>query len=119
MKSVRETECRGLLARTISLMPGEALLIGIATIAVAVAGFTAVTSSLTPPGGSWSLSMRVRQRGIVSTSFNVVFEALAPLILFAWLNDVHSAFVVASAAVAVDLEVLVDARAGRLIGSLR
>lgn len=36
-------------------MPSEALLIGIATIAVAVAGFTAVT----------------RQRAIVSTSFNV------------------------------------------------
>ena len=82
-------------------MPGEALLIGIATIAVAVAGFTAVTSTLTPPGGSWSPGMRVRQRGIVSTSFNVVFEALAPLIVFAWLDDVHSAFVIASAGVAV------------------
>jgi len=33
-------------------VPGEALLIGIATIAVAVAGFTAVTSTLVPPSGS-------------------------------------------------------------------
>ena len=92
-------------------MQGEALLIGIATIAVVVAGFTAVTSTLTPPGGSWSPAMRVRQRGIVSTSFNVVFEALAPLILFAWLADVHSAFVIASAGVAVYTALIVAMRA--------
>jgi len=82
-------------------MPGEALLIGIATIAVAVAGFTAVTATLTPPGGSWSPQMRIRQRGIVSTGFNVVFEALALLIVFAWLGDAHSALVIASAGVAI------------------
>ncbi|HEX8026634.1 MAG TPA: hypothetical protein VF484_10540 [Candidatus Limnocylindrales bacterium] len=82
-------------------MPGEALLIGIATIAVAVAGFTAVTSTLRPPGGAWSAPMRIRQRAIVSTSFNVVFEALAPLILFAATNDEHTAMRFASAGVAV------------------
>ena len=82
-------------------MSGEALLIGIATIAVAVAGFTAVTSTLRPPGGSWSPVMRIRQRAIVSTSFNVMFEALAPLIAFAWLGDARSAIEVASAGVAV------------------
>ena len=59
-------------------MPGEALLIGIATIAVVVAGFTGVTSTLVPPGGSWHPAMRIRQRAIVSTSFNVMFESLAP-----------------------------------------
>jgi hypothetical protein len=102
-------------------MPGEALLVGIATIAVAIAGFTAVTSTLTPPGGSWSPAMRVRQRGIVSTSFNVVFEALAPLILFAWLDDVHSAFVIASAGVAVYTAVIVAMRARQFLraGSTR
>jgi hypothetical protein len=82
-------------------MPAEALLLAIATIAVAVAGFTAVTSTLAPPEGSWSPAMRIRQRAIVSTSFNVMFEALAPSIVFAWLGDVHSAIVVASAGVAV------------------
>jgi hypothetical protein len=82
-------------------MPGEVLLVGIATIAVAVAGFTAVTSTLEPPGGAWSQAMRLRQRAIVSTSFNVAFEALAPLIAFAWLDDERSAFVVASYGVAV------------------
>jgi hypothetical protein len=45
--------------------------------------------------------MRLRQRAIVSTSFNVVFEALTPLIAFAWLGDVRSAIVVASFAVAI------------------
>ena len=82
-------------------MPAEALLLAIATIAVAIAGFTAVTSTLTPPGGSWQPAMRIRQRAIVSTSFNVMFEALAPSIAFAWLGDVHEALVLTSAGVAV------------------
>ena len=82
-------------------MPGEPLLLGIAAIAVIVAGFTAVTSSLVPPGGSWHPAMRIRQRAIVSTSFNVMFESLAPSIAFAWLDDARAAIVVASALVAV------------------
>ena len=51
-------------------MPGEPLLLAIATVAVVVAGFTAVTATLVPPGGSWHPAMRIRQRAIVSTSFN-------------------------------------------------
>jgi hypothetical protein len=82
-------------------MPGEALLLGIAAIAVIVAGFTAVTSTLVPPGGSWHPVMRIRQRAIVSTSFNVMFESLAPSIVFAWLGDAHAALVVSSAGVAI------------------
>ena len=82
-------------------MQGEALLIGIATIAVVVAGFTAVTSTLVPSGGSWQPAMRIRQRAIVSTSFNVMFESLAPLIAFAWLADTQTAIVVASAGVSI------------------
>lgn len=79
----------------------EALLLGIASIAVAIAGFTAVTAALTPPGGSWSQVRRIRQRAIVSTSFNVVFEALLPVIAYAWLAEVRQAMVVSSAAVAL------------------
>lgn len=82
-------------------MEGEALLVAIATIAGVVAGFTAVTAALTPPGGTWSPQLQIRHRAIVSTSFNVVFEALAPLIAFAWLEDAHSALVVTSAGVAL------------------
>ena len=82
-------------------MPGEPLLIGIATIAVVVAGSTGVTATLVPPGGSWHPALRIRQRAIVSTSFNVTFESLAPLIAFAWLDDARAALVLASAAVAV------------------
>ena len=82
-------------------MPAEALLLAIATIAVAVAGFTAVTSSLVPPGGSWQPAMRIRQRAIVSTSFNVMFESLAPSVAFAWLADARDALVVASLVVAI------------------
>jgi hypothetical protein len=82
-------------------MPGEALLIAIATIAVVVAGFTGVTSTLTPPGGSWPQAMRIRQRAIVSTSFNVVFESLAPSIIFAANGDPRTSVVIASGGVAV------------------
>ncbi len=63
-------------------VPNESLLLGIAQISVVIAGFTAVTSALTPPGGSWSPDQRIRQRAIVSTSFNVLFESL-PVALYA------------------------------------
>ena len=82
-------------------MPGESLLLTIALMAVAVAGFTAVTATLAPPGGAWHPAMRIRQRAIVSTSFNVMFESLAPSIAFLWLGDERAALMVASAGVAV------------------
>jgi hypothetical protein len=83
------------------VVPSEFLLIGIAQIAVVMAGFTAVTSALTPPGGSWTPGQRIRQRAIVSTSFNVVFESLLPVIAFAWVGDVRTSLVLSSAAVAL------------------
>jgi hypothetical protein len=82
-------------------VPGEPLLLEIAALAVVIAGFTAVTAVLVPPGGSWHPAMRIRQRAVVSTSFNVMFEALAPSIVFAWLGDARFAMTVASAGVAV------------------
>ena len=82
-------------------MPSETVLLGIAQIAVVIAGFTAVTSVLQPPGGSWSPALRIRHRAIVSTSFNVMFEALLPLIAFAWLADVRSSLILSSAGVAL------------------
>jgi hypothetical protein len=45
--------------------------------------------------------MRIRQRAIVSTSFNVMFEALAPSIAFAGLGDERAALTLASAGAAV------------------
>src|SRR3954451_16489782 len=77
----------------------EALLLGIASISVVIARFTAVTAALTPPGGSWSQVHRIRQRAIVSTGFNVLFEALLPGIPCAWLADVRRPMVVSSAVV--------------------
>ncbi|HJW20933.1 MAG TPA: hypothetical protein VJ506_00740 [Candidatus Limnocylindrales bacterium] len=82
-------------------MPSEGLLLGIAQIAVVIAGFTAVTSALTPPGGSWNPDQRIRQRAIVSTSFNVLFESLLPVIAFAWFGDARTAVVLSSALVTV------------------
>lgn len=102
-------------------MPGEALLIGIASIAAIIAGFTAVTAAMTPPGGSWSEIHRLRQRAIVSTSFNVVFEALLPVIAFAWLEDVRQAVVLSSAIVALYAAWIVATRGRQLYraGGLR
>lgn len=82
-------------------MIDEALLLAIASISAVIAGFTAVTAALTPPGGSWSRVHRIRQRAIVSTSFNVVFEALLPVIAFAWLAEARQTVVVSSALVAL------------------
>jgi hypothetical protein len=82
-------------------VPSEVLLIGIAQIAVVIAGFTAVTSALTPPGGAWTADQRIRQRAIVSTSFNVVFESLLPVISFAWFGDARTALVLSSVVVAI------------------
>jgi hypothetical protein len=82
-------------------VPSEGLLLGIAQIAAVIAGFTAVTSALTPPGGSWSPDQRIRQRAIVSTSFNVLFESLLPVIAFAWFGDARTALVLSSVAVAL------------------
>jgi hypothetical protein len=96
-------------------VPSEVLLIGIAQIAVVIAGFTAVTAALTPPGGSWSPDHRIRQRAVVSTSFNVVFEALLPVIAFAWLGDARAALVLSSAVVAAYVSWVVVARARQFL----
>jgi len=82
-------------------VPGEPLLLAIATISVVVAGFTAVTSTLAPTGGTWHPAMRIRQRAIVSTSFNVMFESLAPPIAFAATGDQGMSMIVASAGAAI------------------
>lgn len=96
-------------------VPNETLLLGIAQIAVVMAGFTAVTSALTPPGGSWSPDQRIRQRAIVSTSFNVVFESLLPVIAVAWFDDVRTALVLSSAVVALYAGWVVVTRARQLL----
>jgi hypothetical protein len=96
-------------------MPSEALFIGIATIAVVIAGFTAITSGLTPSTGAWDAGQRIRQRAIVSTSFNVVFESLLPPIAFAVLGDARLALVLSSAVVAVYTLVVVVVRARQLL----
>ena len=102
-------------------MPGEVLLMGIAQLAVVIAGFTGITTTLPPPGGSWSPGHRIRQRAIVSTSFNVMFESLVPMVAFWWVADSRSAMVVASAAVAAWTAVVVVTRARQLVraGGLR
>jgi hypothetical protein len=98
-------------------MASEALFIGIATIAVVIAGFTAVTSGLTPPVGTWDRGQRIRQRAIVSTSFNVMFESLLPPIAFALLDDVRTALVLSSAAVALYILAVIVVRTQQLLSA--
>lgn len=80
-------------------MPGEALLIGIATVAVVVAGFAAIAQGLAPGGPPPSNAQRYRVRAIVSTSFNVTFESLLPVVLFPALADERQTLVISSALV--------------------
>src|SRR5512146_63670 len=96
-------------------VPSEGLLLGIAQIAVVIAGFTAVTSALTPPAGSWSTDQRIRQRAIVSTSINVLFESLLPVIAFAWFDDARTALLLSSAAVAAYTGLVVAMRARQFL----
>ena len=88
-------------------MPGEALLIGIATVAVVVAGFAAIAPS---PAGSASPAAtvrRIRVRAIVSTSFNVTFEALLPVVLSSAIADERKTLVVSSGLVFAYLVIFV------------
>jgi hypothetical protein len=96
-------------------MPSEALFIGIATIAVVIAGFTAITSGLSSATGTWDAGQRIRQRAIVSTSFNVVFESLAPPTLDAALGDARTSLVLASAGIALYTLAVVVVRARQML----
>lgn len=82
-------------------MPGEALLIGIATVAVVVAGFAAIAPGLASDRSAWTDGQRYRLRGIVSTSFNVTFESLLPAVLYPAVADERGTLVLSSAVVFV------------------
>jgi hypothetical protein len=94
-------------------MSGEALLIGIATVAVVIAGFSGITAGLSADG--WDDAKKIRQRAIVSTSFNVTFESLVPLVAFAITGDPRMSIVVASAGVAIYALVIIVVRARQMI----
>jgi hypothetical protein len=75
---------------------GDALLIGIGTFGIGTAGFAAVAASLRSESQRWTPVHSIRVRAIVSTSFNVAFESVIPVIASLILHDIHSALVVAS-----------------------
>jgi len=96
-------------------MPGDALLIGIAQLAIVVAGFTAISATLLPGGSRWNAAQGIRLRTIVSTSFNVAFESLLPLIAYPALADERSSLVLSSALIAVYLTGIVLIRARQTV----
>ena len=98
-------------------MPGEALLIGIATIAVVVAGFAAIAPGLASDRAGWTVGQRFRLRGIVSTSFNVTFESLLPAVLFPALDDARTTIILSSAIVFVYALFVISVRLRQLIRS--
>jgi hypothetical protein len=102
-------------------MPGEALLIGIATVAVVVAGFAAIAPGIAPDASRWTAGHRLRLRAIVSTSFNVTFEALLPAVLFPAVGSERDTLVLASAIVFAYLLFVVVIRARQMLrtGALR
>jgi len=96
-------------------MPGEALLVGIATIAVVVAGFAAIAPGLASDRVGWTAGQRYRLRGIVSTSFNVTFESLLPAVMFPALNEARTTLVLSSAIVFVYALFVIVVRGRQLI----
>lgn len=102
-------------------MPGEALLIGIATVAVVVAGFAAIAPSPGLDASQWSAGQRIRRRAIVSTSFNVTFESLLPAVLYPAIGDERTTLVVASGLVFVYALFIITTRLRQMIraGSIR
>lgn len=102
-------------------MPGEALLIGIATVAVVVAGFAAIAPSPGPDAGQWTPVQRIRRRAIVSTSFNVTFEGLLPAVLYPAVGDERMTLVIASGLVFVYLLLVIATRFRQMVraGALR
>jgi len=100
---------------------GEALLIGIATISVVVAGFAAIAPGIAPDASQWTAGHRIRLRAIVSTSFNVTFESLLPAVLYPAIGDERTTLVVASGLVFVYLLFIVGLRLRQMIraGNIR
>ena len=77
-------------------MDGDALLIGIGTFGIGTAGFAAVAASLRSDSKLWTPAHSLRVRVIVSTSLNVAFESVIPLIAALIIGNMHNALVVAS-----------------------
>lgn len=98
-------------------MPGDVLLIGIAQLAIVMAGFTGISATLMPAGSTWTASQRIRFGVIVSVSFNVMFESLLPVVAFPALGVERTAIVLASALVAIYLVVIVAVRARQAAGA--
>lgn len=96
-------------------MQGEGLLVGIATVGVVVAGFAAIAPGVSPDAAGWTASHRLRLRAIVSTSFNVTFESMVPLVLFAMTGDERMSMVLASAGVALYALLIVLVRARQML----
>lgn len=102
-------------------MQGEGLLVGIATVGVVVAGFAAIAPGVSADASGWTASHRLRLRAIVSTSFNVTFESLLPVVLFPALGSERTSLVLASALVFGYLLIVVLIRARQMFraGALR
>ena len=95
-------------------MQGEGLLVGTATVAVVVAGFAAIAPGVSPDASRWTAGHRLRLRAIVSTSFNVTFVSLLPVVLFPALASERGALVLASAIVFAYLLFVIVIRARQM-----
>ena len=89
---------------------GDTLLIGIASGAVAIAGFSGIAAAMRESSGNWTPLHRLRVRVIVSTGLSVAFESFLPLILAATLDDPPTAFALASLAAAAFLLIITVGR---------
>ena len=67
------------------------------TFAIGIAGFSAVAAGLRQANPGWTPFHSLRLRAIVSTSLNVTFESVIPLIAGYGLGSAHTAILVSSA----------------------
>jgi len=86
-----------------------------------VAGFAAIAPGSAPDAAHWDAGHRIRLRAIVSTSFNVVFESLLPVVLYPAIGDERLTLIIASGLVFIYLLFIIGTRLRQMIraGGLR
>lgn len=88
-------------------MQAESLLIGLGTFGIGIAGFAAVATGLKQGNPTWTAAHSLRARAIVSTSLNVAFESVIPLILSYGIQNQGAAIRISSLVAATYLLVVV------------
>lgn len=91
-------------------MHGEALLLGIAQIAIVTAGFASLASVFRRDAGHWTPWHAVRLRGLVTATLSATMFSLLALVLYAAVADEGRTFAIASALMTLYIGVIMVVR---------